>query len=273
MGFMSCLRKGISGSRAAVFILCGSLLLFLTGCDPTAGHFHYEISYPDGFVRNPYIWDEATPVEGTDYFLKEKKSENYEKTRTYDLQILDQDGNLLYEYPDIGSRTMRGEAGLWENTVWICAESWSAPHYNGYVDGFLVKSVLLLVDMADGQILFQEETGEGELYLTTVGGRCYFYKPGKEAEEKLFGLVHIPEQQAEIFYRELSDWSGQETDFVFDFVNTDKILEDGHYKLCKMIFKIKKDSIYVALTAYEQVDSENNEWEYVERAGYEVPIG
>ena len=46
-----------------------------------------------------------TPVERTDYQLRAQEAEDYDK---YNLQILDENGNLLWELPDIGRPTMRG---------------------------------------------------------------------------------------------------------------------------------------------------------------------
>lgn len=158
------------------------MTLLMGGCNPDSGGALLEVVYPSGYTRTAATWDDLTPVEGTGYQLRVEKAEDYDKTHAYDLQIADEAGSLLYELPGAGQTAMRGEAGESE-TVWICSEWWDAAHYNGYLNGHLIRSVVLLVDMRDGAVLFQGETGKDELYLISEGALCYFYKMGKAGQE------------------------------------------------------------------------------------------
>lgn len=175
-----------------VWLLGVVSLLLLSGCNPDSGLALIEVSYPSGYVRTSTTWDELTPVEEAEYQLRAQKAEDYDKTYHYDLQILDGAGDQLYEIPDVGQATMRGELAGDKSSVWVCSEWWGTVHYNGYLNGRLSKSIILLVDMADGAVLFQGETGEGELYLTSVKTRCYFYDAGEPGQTAWFGLVRTP---------------------------------------------------------------------------------
>ena len=182
-----------------VVSLCGgaTAALLLTGCNPTAGATEYEVIYPSGYSRDSYAYDEKSPIEGSSCYLQWEEADDYKKTYDYDIHILDEKGSVLYEYPDMGSKAMRGN--VWEDgKTWVCAEHWTAPHHNGYVEGWLKESDLLLIDLSCGEILFQDKAGENEFYLTSNGTRCYFYLPGKEESEKQFGLIKIPAENAVI---------------------------------------------------------------------------
>lgn len=48
----------------------------------------------------------------------------------------------------------------------VCTEQWTTPHQNGYIEGWLKESSLLLIDLSDGEILFQDKTGENEFYIS-----------------------------------------------------------------------------------------------------------
>ena len=146
------------------------------------------------------------PVEGAEYQLRAQKAGDYDKTYHYDLQILDGAGNQLYEIPAVGQTTMRGKLAGDRSSVWVCSERWGTVHYNGYLNGRLSKSIILLVDMADGAVLFQGETGEGELYLASVKTQCYFYDAGEPEQTVWFGLVRTPARNARIYYRDTQDW-------------------------------------------------------------------
>ena len=80
------------------------------------------------------------------------------KSYDYDLKILDENGSVLYEYPDIGSETMRGML-QGDALIWVCTERWTSIHRNGYAEGCLKECNLLLIDLRDGAILFQEKAG------------------------------------------------------------------------------------------------------------------
>ncbi len=183
------------------FALCcvAVFVLMLTGCDPTAGATVYEVIYPSGHTRD-YLTDaKKIPVEGTSYYLQWEEAEDYEKTHAYNLQILDERGSVLYEYFDIGRDTMRGSLQE-DHMIWVCTEQWTSPHRD-YLEGWLKESDLLLIDLSDGEILFQDKAGENEFYITSNETRCYFYDPGKEESERLLGLMKIPPKNAEIYYR------------------------------------------------------------------------
>ena len=80
----------------------------------------------------------------------------------YDLRILDESESVLYEYPGMGSDIMRGLAQE-EHRLWICAERWTSHHHKGYVEGWLKESDVFLIDLRDGEILFQDKAGEAVL--------------------------------------------------------------------------------------------------------------
>lgn len=194
-------------------------LLLLSGCNPDSGLALMEVSYPSGYVRTSTTWDELVPVEGAEYQLQALKAEDYDKTYHYNLQILDGTGDRLYEIPDVGQTAMRGELAGDGTSVWVCSEWWSTVHYNGYLNGRLSKSIVLLVDMTDGAVLFQGETGEGEFYLTSEKTRCYFYDAGEPERTAWFGLIRSPTRNARIYYRDTQDWKNPQTVYSFDYIN------------------------------------------------------
>ena len=200
--------------------------------------------------------------------LFRSKAEDDKKTYDYDLKILDENGSVLYEYPDIGSETMRGML-QGDALIWVCTERWTSIHRNGYAEGCLKECNLLLIDLRDGAILFQEKAGENEFYITSDGTRCYFYDSGKEESEKLFGLIKIPPENAGIYYRDTSDWSEKHTVYTFDYakepdIDTSKGVET------RIRFYILEDQIKAAWTSYESTG--NGAWEYLEKKVYEIPI-
>jgi len=251
-----------------IFLCCAALALLLTGCNPEAGAATYEIIYPSGYTRDYITRDKKIPVEGASCCLQWEEAEDYEKSRKYDLQILDEEGSLLYAYPDIGSRTMRG-ALLKDEMIWVCAEFWTTPLSNGYLEGWLRESDLLLIDLRDGGILFQEKAGENEFYLTSDETRCYFYAPGKEADEKLFGLIKLPPENAEIYYRDASDWAEKHTVYTFDYETYPNIDTSSGVET-RIKFYVSGERLRVVWTSYESVG--NGEWEYLEKAAYTIPM-
>ncbi len=253
-----------------VFLFCLAVItaLLLTGCNPEAGAVTYEIIYPSGNTKNGSVYDETAFVEGTSYSLQWEKAEDDKKTYDYDLKILDENGSVLYEYPDIGSETMRGML-QGDALIWVCTERWTSIHRNGYAEGCLKECNLLLIDLRDGAILFQEKAGENEFYIISDGTRCYFYDSGKEESEKLFGLIKIPPENAGIYYRDTSDWSEKHTVYTFDYakepdIDTSKGVET------RIRFYILEDQIKAAWTSYESTG--NGAWEYLEKKVYEIPI-
>jgi len=256
-------------ARYTIALFCVAVLaLLLTGCNPEAGATVYEIIYPSGYTRDYRTRDKKIPIEGTSCYLQWEEADDYEKNHEYDLQILDESGSVLYEYPDIGNRTMRG-ALLKDEMIWVCAELWTTPMSNGYLEDWLKESNLLLIDLSDGEILFQEKTGENEFYLTSDETRCYFYAPGKEADERLFGLMKIPSENAEIYYRDISDWAKRHTVYTFDYV-AEPDIDTRNGVETRIRFYISEDQLRVVWTSYESVG--DGEWEYLEKAVYEIPI-
>ena len=106
-----------------IFSLCCTaiLVLLLTGCDPTAGAISYEVIYPSGYSRDCYTYDEKSPIEGSSFYLQWEKADDYKKTYDYDMHILDENGSVLYSYPDVGSKAMRGSVQQ-DSKTWVCAE-------------------------------------------------------------------------------------------------------------------------------------------------------
>ncbi len=83
-----------------LFLLCIPVLL--SSCQyPPYGAIAYQILYPSGYSRDCYTWDKLTPIEGTDWYLAENNG----------LEILDKEGGLIFEYPDISQGTVRGNRG------------------------------------------------------------------------------------------------------------------------------------------------------------------
>ena len=184
------------------------------------------------------------------------------------MRILDENGAILYEYPDMGSKTMRGCLQK-TGKIQVCVEHWTAPHHNGYVEGWLKESELLLIDLSDGMVRSQYKAGKNEFYITSNGTRYYFYVPGKEESEKLFGLIKIPAENAEIYYRDTSDWAEKHTIYTFDYVlKPDIDISNGVETRIK--FYISEDQLKVTWTSYESIGKGN--WEYLEKKAYKIPL-
>ncbi len=252
-----------------ILSVCFGLVLFLlTSCTSYRGAV-YEIIYSSGYIRDPYVRTDTNPVEGTAYQIRGQKSADYEETHQFDLQVLNESYEVLYEYPQMGSNIVRSEAGDRDNTIWVCSETWSAPHYNGYIDGCLDKSILLLLDMQNGEILFQTTMEADQFYLTSIGDSCYFYAPGKEAREKLFGLIKAPSENANIYYRNISDWAEKHTIYSFDYV-AEPDIDTSNGVETRLKFYISEEQVKVAWTSYESIG--NGNWEYLEKKAYEIPL-
>ncbi len=254
--------------RCRVLALCSAAaVLALTGCDPAAGATVYEVIYPSGYARDYLTGNEKVPVAGTSCYLQWEEADDDEKTHGYDLQIADADGSVLYEYSDLNRNAARGSL-QGDQRIWVCAELWTSPHRD-YLEGWLKESDLLLIDLSDGGILFQEKAGENEFYLTSKGARCYFYHAGKEERERLFGLIRIPPEHAELYYRDTENWAKKHTVYTFDYAEEPEIDTDGGVET-RIKFYISEDQIRVAWTSYESVG--NGNWEHLEKAAYEIPI-
>lgn len=210
-----------------LFLVC-LLPLVLCGCPGLAnGEIEYEIIYPSGNIRGQYsyipvnieqtsyqldnrfeMFEESVRILGTDYVIGTEY--------VYYLQILDEAGTLLYEYEGLGNDTLWGLAAG-DQTAWISSEDWITSHVNGYRSHNLKGSILLRVDLSNGEILFQQEIDAYELYLMSRGTRCYFYDCGEESEEKLFGLSTTEQENARIFYRDVENWEEEVTIYTFDY--------------------------------------------------------
>lgn len=251
-----------------VFSLCCVVVfvLLLTGCNPTAGATEYEVIYPSGYTMNYCNLDKVVPVEGTSYYLKFEEIRVAENTYRFDLKIQDESGSALYECFDIGYMKLRGSLQK-DDIIWVCEESWKAP--GAYFEGWLEESYLFLIDLSDGEILFQDKAGENEFYITSNETRCYFYKPGKEESERLFGLVKIPPKNAEIYYRDTSDWEEKHTIYTFDYV-LEPDIDTSNGVETRIKFYISEEQLKVAWTSYESIG--NGNWEYLEKKVYEIPL-
>ena len=248
--------------------LAGILLCLLSGCDRNAGRADYEVVYPSGWSRDPYMWEDTVPVEGTGLLLQRVEAEDYEESRSRDLWLLDQEGNRIAVYSGLGADTLRGEKGE-EGSAWLCSERWNNFRYNGYRDGCLVKGALLLVDCADGRVYFEAQTEKNEFYLTSVDGRCYFYTPGRDGRELLAGLVKIPEKKAQVYYRKIHDWEKKETVYTMEYA---EFPGAGGRRVDRVRFEIGENMLRIVLVDYEQTDRESNTWEYVEKSSVEIPL-
>ena len=244
----------------------------VAGCNPDSGAVSQEVVYPSGYARTPYTWGEPIPVEGTDWLLQPQKAADYDKTHAYDLQFLDGDGALLYELPGVGRPTMRGEAAE-GGAVWLCSEWWNTVHCNGYMDGSLTQSLILLVDTADGEVLFQEKAGAGELYLTSEGTRCYFYESGEPERIEWFGLVRTPEKNARVFFRDALDWQNPQTVYVFDYVYWPDVASYQDSRL-KTRFCLEESGVRVAWESTGKILTSDGKYlpVFSEKAVYEVPF-
>lgn len=238
-----------------------AMLLLLSGCNPDSGSGSLEMVYPSGYTRTNGTWDELAPVEGTGYQLQAQKSSDYDKTHNYDLQILDEAGDLQYTLPGIGRPTMRGEAAE-GGTAWVCSEWWDTVHNNGYLNGHLTKSVVLLVDMMDGEVLFQAEIGKNELYLTSKGSLCYFYKIGKSEQEN-----------AQICCRDIQDWETEQCIYTFDYAVEPDITEYNDSRT-KARFILGDDSIQVIWESTDRILTSEGKYQSVfsEKVTYEVSL-
>ena len=246
-----------------VFLCCAAaVILSLTGCNPTAGATEYEIIYPSGYSRDCFTYDEKSPIEGSSCWLQWEEADDHRKTYDYDMKILDENDSVLHIYPDVGRKAMRGSVQA-DHTAWICAEHWTAPHHNGYVEGWLKESDLLWIDLSDGEILFQDKAGENEFYITSIGTRCYFYLPGKEES------IRIPAENAVIYYRDTSDWTQKHTVYTFDYV-AEPDIDTSNGVSTRIRFYISESQLKAAWTSYEPVGNKN--WEYLEKKAYEISL-
>lgn len=263
--------------KKCLCLLCLPLLLALTGCPlRSIGLVDYEIVYPSGQTqsRDTYIWNEPVPVEGADWQLYPERAADWEKSRSYDLQVLDGEGELLYTYPGLGHAQMRGE-GTGEGTIWLCTEDWNAapPYGCGYTSGDLAESDLLLVDMADGSVLFQEKLGANELFLTARETRCYFYYCGNEGGEEWFGLVKTPARNSCVYYRDTESWEDPVPVYDFGYIEwLEQEWDDRLSHTFALHFYLEEDVITVTATAQERPGLDTQHWDEVEKDSVAIPL-
>ena len=168
---------------------------------------------------------------------------------------------LLYAFSGAGQTAMRGEAGESE-AVWICSEWWDTVHYNGYLNGHLTRSMVLLVDMRDGAVLFQGEAGKDELYLTSEGTLCYFYKMGKAGREN-----------ACVCCRDIRDWEEVQTVYTFDYAEEPDIATYKDSAL-KARFVLGDGQVRVAWESTDRILNDNGKYEAVfsEKVSYDLSL-
>jgi len=241
-------------------------LLLLTGCNPTAGATRYEIIYPSGYTMDYRNLDKKIPVEGTSYYLQFEEIRVAENTYRYDLKVQDECDSVLYECFDIGYVKLRGSLQK-DDIIWICEERWKAS--GAYVEGWLEESDLFLINLEDGEMLFRDKVGENVFYITSKETRCYFYEPGKEENEWLFGIIKMPPQNAEIYYRDTSDWTQKHTVYTFDYV-VEPDIDTSKGVETRIRFYISEDQLKAAWTSYEAIG--NGNWEYLEKRVYDIPL-
>ncbi len=257
-----------------------ALFLALTlgaGCDFNSerGRVILEISYPSGYVRDCYTWEDTAPVEGAQYRLETERAENFKETRRYDIRILTQDGQMIYQYPGAGFSVVRGEleeteAGGDHEKVWIVSENWDTPHYSGYISGGLKESILLEIDMKTGEIRTQRNLGENELFLTSVKGRCYFYSCGQKGQEKLGGLWKVPGSKARIYCRDQEDWE-EERVYEFDYELEPEFEE--HVLQGRLRFSFEGAGLVVSRDSEVSADREEKSGESEAYPKIRVPFG
>lgn len=240
------------------------LLLMLTGCNPDAEHFEYEIAYPSGKVITGITnLSEPFPIEGSELQMYTERI----KDADYTMYIQNEDGEVLYT-ANGALPVNRGQ--VVDEELWICGESWSCVHYRQLLDAMLKYGTLYRIDVSTGEITFKETLRENELFLTINEGRCYFYHRGKASEEELFGLMATAAQNAEIYYRDISDWERTHSVYTFDYAGTpQEIVENSshHYILG---FSVQADKIAVALYSFEQIHG--GEWGYAPVWSVDTPF-
>lgn len=218
-------RLGLGAAGLCLLGLALWLGLGLLGDKPA---LMYDLCYPSGYSRDPYCRDEQTPVQSDDLpkgDLEGAKLRLAAAPAGNGIQLLDGDGALLYqlacqeEFSTLRGELARSYAGA-EEAVWICAEAWQKSRYNGYLEGGLLGSRLMLVNPADGEQLFSGTAGPGELYLTSRGEDCYFYVPGEPEQHRWLIFGKIEAVPARIICRSITHW--EEADTVYSFGYADR---------------------------------------------------
>ena len=82
-------------------------------------------------------------------------------------------------------------------------------------------------------------------------------------------MIKIPAENAEIYYRDTSDWAEKHTIYTFDYVlKPDIDISNGVETRIK--FYISEDQLKVTWTSYESIGKGN--WEYLEKKAYKIPL-
>ena len=82
--------------------------------------------------------------------------------------------------------------------------------------------------------------------------------------------MKTPARNAELYYRDMSDWGEEHTVYTFDYVAKPDIDTSGGVEI-RLRFYISETQLKVAWTSCESVGS--GDWEYLEKEVYEIPIG
>lgn len=217
-------RLGLGAAGLCLLGLALWLGLGLLGDKPQV---MYDVCYPSGYSRDPYCRDEQTPVQSDDLpkgDLAAAKLRLAAAPGGNGVQLLDGEGGLLYQFAGQEEfATLRGELARdyvgAEEAVWICAEAWQRSRYNGYLEGGLLGSRLLLVNPANGEQLFSGTAGPGELYLTSRGEECYFYVPGEPEQHRWLIFGKIEAVPARIICRSITSWETADTVYSFGYAD------------------------------------------------------
>ena len=258
--------------KAFIYIYYLFLLpILLCSCDfnSNRGTTVLEVIYPSGYARDCYNRDKEAPIEGTSFHLVAEELEVDTKSREYELQILNEEEDILWQLSQPGYLPLlRGERAK-EGSLWIVSEQWNTPHYIGYISGGLMESKIFLVDIEKNEILFQQELKENELYLTSVGTKCYFYHCGQRRKKQLLGLYTIPAIKAEIYYRDMKNWGEKVSIYSFDYELQPDRLDEKSVEDC-IRFYLEQDKIKVSMTAYLQTEQNGKEQGCTEVSAVEI---
>ena len=237
-------------------------LIFLTACNPDSGLPNYEIEYPSGSVITSITeLTEPFPIEQSDLELYTK----HIKGRAYQMYIQDQDGAILYTSEDTLSHN-RGQ--LVDGALWICEENWSCVHQQQFVDNTLEAGRIYELDIKSGEIQDEYKLGKNEFLITISDNKCYFYHRGEESKKKLFGLTKTKTKNAEIYYREISDWKEKQIVYTFDYAGVPHEAKNvGNFTL---YFAVQENEILLNLHSYEKLS--NGEWGNIPVWSVDIPF-
>ena len=213
------------------YILAGILcicMFSLTGCNPYAGYFFYEIEYPSGRVVNAYYWRDNPTIEDSNLSLSiEYRIEGEEKSV---IKLLGEDGEELWvketEQPYYRGQVVDGE-------LWVCEEVWRGI-LAGFYDGLLESGKISCVEITTGETKWEQATGENEFFLFKREERFYFYQRG---EMRKWGKS----EYAHLYYRTMEEWEEKHLIYEFDYAEKPEDADSW----CIMKFVIQEDAIVV----------------------------